>query len=82
LYDLKTGKAVQMPSGYDEMSERAYADYPGGTPEERERRTILRAAMTKEGFTAYPQEWWHFDYKDWKFYAILNVRFEELGKAR
>jgi zinc D-Ala-D-Ala dipeptidase len=80
LYDLKTGAAVKMPSGYDEMSERAHADYAGGTPAERERRAILRKAMEKEGFTVYPQEWWHFDYKDWKVYPILNVRFEEMGK--
>jgi zinc D-Ala-D-Ala dipeptidase len=66
LYDLKTGRAVQMPSGYDEMSERAYADYKGGTAEQR--------------FTVYPQEWWHFDYKDWKEYPVMNVRFEEMGK--
>ena len=80
LYDLRTGAAVKMPSGYDEMSQRAYADYAGGTPEERERRAILREAMEHEGFTVYPQEWWHFDYKDWKQYPILNVRFEDLGK--
>ncbi len=80
LYDLTTGAAVKMPSGYDEMSERAYADYAGGTPEERVRRAILRQAMETEGFTVYPQEWWHFDYKDWKLYPILNVRFEEMGK--
>ncbi len=78
LYDLKTGASVKMPSGYDEMSERAYADYPGGAVEERERRAILRQAMEKQGFTVYPQEWWHFDYKDWKEYPILNLRFEEL----
>jgi len=29
----------------------------------------------------YPQEWWHFDYKDWKHYPIMNVRFEDLGKT-
>ncbi|HEU4413991.1 MAG TPA: M15 family metallopeptidase [Candidatus Angelobacter sp.] len=80
LYDLKTGAVAQMPSGYDEMSERAYADYKGGTAEQRERRAILRAAMEKEGFTVYPQEWWHFDFKDWKEYPVMNVRFEELGK--
>ncbi len=80
LYDLNTGKAVQMPSGYDEMSERAYADYSGGTAEERARRAILRKAMENEGFTVYPQEWWHFDYKDWKQYPVMNVRFEEMGK--
>jgi D-alanyl-D-alanine dipeptidase len=81
LYDLKTGAAVTMPSGYDEMSKRAYADYPDGTPQEREHRAVLRRAMEKEGFTVYPQEWWHFDYKDWKLYPILNVRFEEIGRG-
>lgn len=80
LYDLKTGKEVKMPSGYDEMSDRAFADYAGGTPEERARRALLRQAMEKQGFTVYPQEWWHFDYKDWKQYPILNVKFEDLGQ--
>ncbi len=78
LYDLKNGRAVKMPSLYDEMTERAYADYPGGTSDERERRKILREAMEAEGFAVYPQEWWHFDYKDWKQYPILNIRFEEI----
>jgi D-alanyl-D-alanine dipeptidase len=80
LYDLKTGKAVQMPSGYDEMTQRAWANYGGGTAEERERRRILRQAMEAQGFTAYPQEWWHFDYRGWKHYPIMNQRFEDLGK--
>ncbi|MGP8251453.1 MAG: M15 family metallopeptidase [Terracidiphilus sp.] len=80
LYDLKTGKQVEMPSGYDEMSDRAYADYPGGTAGERARRALLREAMEKQGFTVNPEEWWHFDYKDWKQYPILNVKFEDLGQ--
>jgi D-alanyl-D-alanine dipeptidase len=82
LYDLKTGATVKMPSGYDEMSERAYAEYPGGTDEERSHRAILRAAMEKEGFIIYPQEWWHFDYKDWTHYPMLNLKFEDLGIRR
>jgi len=80
LYDLKTGKEVEMPSGYDEMTERAYADYTGGTPEERARRALLRQVMEKQGFKVIPEEWWHFDYKDWKQYPILNVRFEDIGR--
>lgn len=82
LYDLKTGAAVKMPSGYDEMSRRAYADYPGGTPKERERRDLLRRAMEKEGFSVYPQEWWHFDYKDWNKYPIMNIRFEDFKQVQ
>lgn len=80
LYDLKTGEEVVMPSGYDEMTERAYSNYSGGTEDERARRALLRRAMEKQGFFVNPTEWWHFDYKDWKDYAIQNVRFEDLGK--
>jgi D-alanyl-D-alanine dipeptidase len=82
LYDLKTGEEVPMPSGYDEMTSRAYADYPGGTPDERTRRAVLRRAMEKQGFFANPTEWWHFDYKDWRQYPILNLRFEDLSSAK
>jgi D-alanyl-D-alanine dipeptidase len=80
LYDLKTGKELPMPSLYDEMSERAYPTYTGGTEEERQNREILKVAMEKQGFTVYEYEWWHFDYKDWKDYGIQNVRFEDLGR--
>jgi D-alanyl-D-alanine dipeptidase len=79
LYDMKTGREVSMPSVYDEMTPRAFADYPGGTDEERQHRATLRKAMESEGFTVYANEWWHFDYKDWKEYPIMNVRFEDLG---
>jgi zinc D-Ala-D-Ala dipeptidase len=78
LYDLKTGHGVEMPSLYDEMSERAYPTYAGGTAEQRRFRDLLRRHMEAEGFTVYEYEWWHFDYRDWKSYAIQNVRFEAL----
>jgi D-alanyl-D-alanine dipeptidase len=78
LYDLKTGEEVDMPSGYDEMSERAYPDYQGGTKDERDRRDLLRRVMESQGFTVYNAEWWHFDYKDWKEYPIVNIPFEKL----
>ena len=78
LYDLKSGLAVEMPSGYDEMSERAFPDYKGGTEQQRRNREVLRKAMEAEGFTVYEHEWWHFDYKDWKSYRIGNVPFEAI----
>ena len=81
VYELKTGHVLPMPSGYDEMSERAHADYAGGTAEERANRELLRSAMEAEGFTVYPEEWWHFDYKAWRSYPIMNVPFAEVGKT-
>src|SRR5262245_48074964 len=78
LYDLKTGKPVEMVSGYDEFSDRAFPDYMGTTARQRWHRDLLRSAMYAEGFTVYEEEWWHFDYKDWKKYDIGNKTFEEL----
>ena len=66
LYDLKTGKPVEMVGGYDEMSDRSYPEYLGGTSLQRWHRELLRHAMESEGFTVYEAEWWHFDYKDWR----------------
>lgn len=78
LYDLKTGREVEMPGAYDEMTERSYASYTGGAEEQRRKRDLLRKAMEAEGYTVYPEEWWHFDYKDWQKYPILNLKFADL----
>ena len=83
LYDLPTGQALEMPSLYDEMTEHAYADYKGGSEQQRRLRDLLRRHMEAEGFSVYEFEWWHFDYQDWKSYAVLNVKFEDIrGKQR
>ena len=78
LYDLKTGKPVEMVSTYDESTDRAYAEYPGGTSLQRWYRELLRQAMEGQGFTVNPQEWWHFDYEDWKSYRIGNIPFDKI----
>ena len=78
LYDLKTGQPVEMTGRYDEMSRRSFADYPGGTSRQRWARDLLRQAMEAEGFTVFPEEWWHFDYKDWREYGIGTMTFTEL----
>lgn len=78
LYDPKTGGEVSMPSPYDEFSERASPRYEGGTAVQRKARDLLRRLMQAEGFTVDLGEWWHFDYKDWREYGILDVPFDEL----
>jgi len=81
LYDLKTGSELPMTGTYDEMSERSYAFYPGGTSLQRWDRALLRNALEAEGFTVYSYEWWHFDYKDWQQYPVLNLTFDQLSRA-
>jgi len=78
LYDLSTGASVEMPSTYDEATPRALSDYPGGTSRQRWHRALLRRVLEAEGFTVNPSEWWHFDYRNWQRYQILNVPFEKV----
>jgi D-alanyl-D-alanine dipeptidase len=57
MYELATGKIVQMPSEYDEMTERAHINYACATPEAKHLREMLRSAMESEGFAVYEPEW-------------------------
>jgi D-alanyl-D-alanine dipeptidase len=78
LFELSTGAEVKMPSEYDEMTERSHINYECASAEAKRLRELLRAAMSAEGFAVYEPEWWHYDYKDWKEYAITNVKFSEI----
>jgi len=78
LYDLATGAPIEMPSTYDEATVRAESDYPGGTSRQRWHRALLRRVLEAEGFMVNPSEWWHFDFRDWQRYQILNTPFEEI----
>jgi D-alanyl-D-alanine dipeptidase len=80
LYDLASGQPIQMPGLYDEMSTRSFPTFPGGTSLQRWHRDLLRHAMESEGFAVNEDEWWHFDYKDWDQYPILNIPFERLNE--
>ena len=82
VYNLKTGELVPMPSGFDEFTERASPNYKGGSDEERSNREMLRKLMEGAGFTVNPNEWWHFDYKDWEKYAIYDISFDEAAEVK
>jgi D-alanyl-D-alanine dipeptidase len=81
LYELSTGKPVEMTGRYDEFSKRSYAAFMGGTSRERWFRDLLRLAMEREGFQVYAQEWWHFDYGAWRDYGIGDSTFQSLVEA-
>lgn len=79
LYDRATGRPVEMPSSYDEMTERASPDYPGGTAEQRANRDRLRRALEAEGFEVEPNEWWHFNHRDCRRFRVLDIPFEAIA---
>ncbi|MEJ0105747.1 MAG: M15 family metallopeptidase [Bacteroidota bacterium] len=67
-----------MTGVYDEMSERSYPYYAGGTETQRKTRDLLREKMEANGFKVYEYEWWHFDYQDWPSYRITNIPFSKI----
>ena len=81
MYSLKTGQPVAMPSDFDEMNEKAYADYSKGTTESRHLRDLLKTAMVGNGFTGIRHEWWHFNHLTHQQWPILDVTFEEILRA-
>ncbi len=82
IYDLKTKRLVDMPSDFDEFTERASPAYQGASEIQTKNRDLLRKLMEAEGFTVNQNEWWHFDYKDWKDYAIYDIAFSTVGKEK
>ena len=82
IYNLRSGKLIDMPSGFDEFTERASPNYTGGTEKERANRDLLRSLMEAEGFSVNPNEWWHFDYKDWEKYAIYDISFADAAGGK
>ena len=81
LFRLATGREIEMPSAYDDFTEKASTHYNGGTPTQRQSRDRLRTAMESEGFMVNPEEWWHYDYRDWRVYPILDIPFEKLHSS-
>jgi D-alanyl-D-alanine dipeptidase len=66
----KRGRALPMPSAYDEFTERAHRDFTGGTESQRANRALLDETMSRHGFVGLPTEWWHFDAVEWQTYPI------------
>ena len=67
LFDMRTGKELDMGSPFDYFSEVSHPDYTGITKEQYENRMLLRTAMLRNGFEPFDCEWWHFTLRDEPF---------------
>ena len=68
---------IEMPSGFDDFSERAHRGWAGASPEARRNVARLEEAMAAEGFEPLPTEWWHFDGPGWERYELLDRSLTE-----
>lgn len=60
LIELSTGKELEMGTPFDTFSAAAHTANATGVAAAN--RARLKAAMEREGFVNYDQEWWHFSY--------------------
>lgn len=77
LVDSK-GKELEMPTGFDDFTERASRSYSGASTQAKKNRQLLEDAMKKYGFIPLATEWWHFDAPGWDKFAVLDVSFGEI----
>jgi zinc D-Ala-D-Ala dipeptidase len=78
----RTGKALEMPTEFDDFSDRARSDAPSGSAVARKHRQILAQAMQRQGFTPLATEWWHFDRSGWQNFGVLDVPFSAIPKTK
>lgn len=78
LVDLKTGQELDMPTEFDDFTERAWHDNANATPTQKANRELLRAVMTKHGFEPLTTEWWHYDFTGWRNYPLLDMPFDAI----
>ncbi|MCC8411149.1 M15 family metallopeptidase [Mucilaginibacter sp. UR6-1] len=78
IINLKTGKELDMPTGYDSFTPQASANYNNLPANKLANRTLLRTVMEKHGFRVYRSEWWHFDFMGWADFELLDIPFNRL----
>ncbi len=82
LVNLKTGRTLKMPSPFDDFTPKAHIDYADLPKKVLKNRALLMDVMKKHGFKVYPYEWWHYDFKGWKKFEIMDLSFEQLERMK
>lgn len=78
LINLQTGKELSMPTPYDSFAAEASSDFMDLPTAVIKNRGILRSVMEKNGFKVLDNEWWHFDFKGWNNFELMDIPFEYL----
>ncbi|UOE49503.1 M15 family metallopeptidase [Mucilaginibacter sp. SMC90] len=78
LISLKTGKELDMPTGFDSFSRKAGANYMDLSAQQITNREMLKTVMAKYGFRVISTEWWHYDFTGWAGYELLDIPVEWL----
>ena len=78
IINMKTGEELQMPTPFDSFFKEAAADYDDIPLKAKKNRDFLIAIMQRNGFNVIKNEWWHFDFKGWENYPLMDIPFKSL----
>jgi zinc D-Ala-D-Ala dipeptidase len=78
LVSLKTGTELKMPTKFDDFTSKAHISYMKLPKAKIQNRELLISVMERHGFKVYEAEWWHFDFKGWNTYDLMDIAFEKL----
>ncbi|HMU47572.1 MAG TPA: M15 family metallopeptidase [Chitinophagaceae bacterium] len=78
IINLKTGKELDMGTGFDNFSDTAHHTFTKLPEEILQNRILLKSVMEKYGFKAYNEEWWHYSWPESSMFEILDLDFKKL----
>lgn len=78
LIDTVSEKQIEMPSGFDDFSERAAPTFIDTDSKRTFYRNLLKSLMEANGFNVNKYEWWHYDWKNWADYPVLDIPIDKL----
>ena len=82
LINLKTGKEVDMGTGFDHFTDTAHHSFTALPAEVLKNRKLLKQVMEKAGFRAITTEWWHYSWPNDRNYPVLDIGFKQFRKER
>lgn len=74
----KGGIEVTMPSPYDDFTPAAYRSNLAAPSEALAASRLLEGWMVAEGFVPLANEWWHYDWAEWRRFPIMDVPLEDV----
>lgn len=78
LVDAKTGKELDMPTGFDDFSVAAHHGNKELEAKRVANRELLCSTMVRHGFIPLETEWWHYYWPGAEQYDVLNIPFKKL----
>lgn len=66
------GNEMEMPTPYDDFTERAWQTFEDLPETAKKNRTLLKEIMLRHGFQMIKSEWWHYDFHGWEQFEIMD----------